>query len=265
MAKVVYIGGYGRSGSTLLEYLMTANPKLVACGEVASCWRKKLTLSNTCTCGRSVQQCSVWHVFFGAKNATHWTHLDLSLALLEQISTDFELMVDSSKTAWGATAMPFKLRQKLGNNFHLIHVVRDPRAVCWSLIQSKKKHAVFSNPALRCIWTTLAWGIANLSCECFHWLHPDQYVRVHYEDLARRPGDVLNDLFKKLLPNAPWGLERIGSNDNRHQLHGNRMRKQSLSLNSVREDLRWRKEMPLGLCRLVAALTRSMRARYGYA
>ena len=48
MAKLVYIGGYGQSGSTLFEYLMTANPDAVACGEIVNGWeraRKELELA----------------------------------------------------------------------------------------------------------------------------------------------------------------------------------------------------------------------------
>ena len=41
MTKLVYIGGYGHSGSTLLEYLLAASPETVACGEVASVLRDR--------------------------------------------------------------------------------------------------------------------------------------------------------------------------------------------------------------------------------
>jgi hypothetical protein len=40
VTKLVYIGGYGHSGSTLLEYLLAASPKVIACGEVASVLRE---------------------------------------------------------------------------------------------------------------------------------------------------------------------------------------------------------------------------------
>jgi hypothetical protein len=36
VTKLIYIGGYGHSGSTLLEYLLAASPEIVACGEVSS-------------------------------------------------------------------------------------------------------------------------------------------------------------------------------------------------------------------------------------
>ena len=41
VTKLVYIGGYGHSGSTLLEYLLAASPEAVACGEVASVLRDR--------------------------------------------------------------------------------------------------------------------------------------------------------------------------------------------------------------------------------
>jgi hypothetical protein len=43
MTKLVYIGGFGRSGSTLLEVLMAANPEVVACGQVGLFSRRSLT------------------------------------------------------------------------------------------------------------------------------------------------------------------------------------------------------------------------------
>lgn len=58
VTKLVYIGGYGHSGSTLLEYLMAASPEVIGCGEVVSvlryCGRK-----SKCTC-RTIRDCPVW-------------------------------------------------------------------------------------------------------------------------------------------------------------------------------------------------------------
>jgi hypothetical protein len=59
VTKLVYIGGYGHSGSTLLEYLLAASPKVVACGEVASVLRERRR-KGKCTCGREVRLCPVW-------------------------------------------------------------------------------------------------------------------------------------------------------------------------------------------------------------
>jgi hypothetical protein len=98
LAKLIYIGGYGRSGSTLLEYLLAAHPAVVACGEVErhlrSFGRKKV-----CTCGRRAKYCPVWGAFQHKKGRLKgFDHEQLVFALLEHVSGDYAAMVDSSKS-----------------------------------------------------------------------------------------------------------------------------------------------------------------------
>ena len=71
-------------------------------------------------------------------------------------------------------------------------------------------------------------------------------------------------LFRKLLPDATWDPDFIGSGANRHQLYGNRLRGRGLRLADIKEDAAWRSDMPGGSRALVLALTAPLRARYGY-
>ena len=179
---------------------------------------------------------------------------------------------DSSKTAWGSITAPFRLRRQLGQNLHLVHVVRDPKAVCWSAVRLAKLRKtrrrktrrltkrVLSSPIPRCLRTAVGWWIANLSCELFGWLYPSQYQRARYEDFACSPRRVLHTLFKVVSPERAWRLTEIGMSDNRHQLYGNRMRRQRLLFSDVRLDVRWKSEMPRGYRQLVGALTWPLRA-----
>ena len=82
VTKLVYIGGYGHSGSTLLEYLLAASPETVACGEVASVLRDRDRKGN-CTCGRSINECPVWgRPFASPCTLDGMSHEDLSRVLL---------------------------------------------------------------------------------------------------------------------------------------------------------------------------------------
>ena len=135
MAKLVYIGGFGRSGSTLLEYLLTCQPDLVACGEIVRHVRRRRT-RKACTCGQPAAQCPIWGPFQLARHAEPLDHETLTLAILAQVSQKFHTMVELSKTAWGSALMPFRFRSRLDQDFLLVHIVRDPRAVCWSTIKS---------------------------------------------------------------------------------------------------------------------------------
>ena len=200
MAKLVYIGGYGHSGSTLLEYLMTGCPEVIACGEVVNA-RLEQTSARTCSCNRLSDDCPVWRFISDpALPVGSWSHEDLDMKLLEQVGSDYDVVVDSSKTAWRASATPFKLRRRLERDFHLVHVVRDPRAVCWSLLKREKRVGRQSNDTLLCAETTLGWNFANLACELFRWRHPEQYCRIRYEDLVRDPRATITALMRRVLP-----------------------------------------------------------------
>jgi hypothetical protein len=267
LAKLIYIGGYGRSGSTLLEYLLTASPAVIAMGEVARHFQRFGQIK-TCTCGRSAEDCPVWHSFQDLSGKLKgWGHEQLTLAMFAQISGQYAVMVDGSKTAWGSFLMPFKLRKRLGEDFLLIHLVRDPRAVYWSTIRTAQKHEdtrLMSKPIIRCFRSSAGWTAANLACELFGWLYPKQYMRLHYEDLAQSPQDVLRRILEKVSVEPPASLERAESLDNRHQLYGNSMRFRPLSLTEVREDVAWKSDMPRGFGRLAAGLCWPLGAKYGY-
>jgi hypothetical protein len=281
VAKLIYIGGYGQSGTTLFEYLICANPAAVACGEIANGFSAYSSGKELrCSCGELRNNCPVWSAF-NSVSGRSWTHEALVMTLLHHIAPRYTVMTDSSKTAWGTITAPFRLRSKLGQCLVLLHVVRDPRAVCWSAVRRAKlrktRHEntawkrirqmtrqVASKPTLRCLRTALGWWIANLSCELFGWFFPGQYLRSRYEDFSRFPRTELRKLFALVSSDHDWQLTEIGINNNRHQLYGNRMRWQRLLFLDVRPDIAWKSEMPRGYRRLVDTLTWPLRAKYRY-
>ena len=277
-AKLVYIGGYGRSGSTLLEYLLAAHPEVVACGEIERHLRV-FARRRTCTCGEPARHCQVWGEFQHKSGRLEGLdHTQLSLQVLDHISRQYAVMVDSSKTAWGSTLMPFRLSKKLGKDFLLVHLVRDPRAVAWSTLRTKRdqnwtrggrpkrarKHLRQSSSGTRSLLTIAGWTVANLACEMFGFFHPDRYLRVRYEDLVRTPVKVLGRIFARVALDPPTTLEPTATRTNRHQLYGNAMRFETLSPAELKEDAAWKTAMPLAYRRLVGSLCWPLCVRYDY-
>ena len=266
MAKLIYIGGYGRSGSTLLEYLLSSHPALVACGEVQRSFRRfEVKKERLCTCGQRLPKCHVWAPFH-----ERWGNLkgrpvdELTLALLETVSSDYQVMVDSSKTAWGSLSIPWRLSRKIGQNFLLVHLVRDPRGVCWSSIRTSsrpRKNVRTWPPAISAMRAALGWTVANLACEIFRWRFPKRYLRVRYDDMVRAPNEVVSEVLSHTKLSAPAALLAIGQT-NRHQLHGNGMRYKLLSLSDIKADMAWETEMPQRYQLLVAGLCWPLRLRY---
>ena len=57
---VLYIGGYGRSGSTVLDRVLGALPDAVSVGEVRSIWGAVLREDRLCACGQRFSACPFW-------------------------------------------------------------------------------------------------------------------------------------------------------------------------------------------------------------
>ncbi|HUU24982.1 MAG TPA: hypothetical protein VMW68_05395 [Methyloceanibacter sp.] len=176
MAQLVYIGGYGWSGSTLLEMLMTIDPDVVGCGETVGALRP-WNIDRRCSCGRGPHECPVWGPLLAAmESRAGWRHEELDAGLRRIVSPGHSMMVDSSNTAWGEALSPFRLRRAFAEDFQLVHLVRDPRAVCWSITKDEIKRADREGGRAkilrRCFVGATGWITANLACELFGWLYP---------------------------------------------------------------------------------------------
>ena len=139
MTKLVYIGGYGHSGSTLLEYLMAGSPMVLSCGEVDSTIRERNNNSKEkrCSCGRAAADCTLWGFFHSSDSARRLTHAELLHTLIQRTDGKYAAIINSSKTAWGLFSAPVRLRRSFGSDFVLVHLMRQPAAVSWSVLKKK--------------------------------------------------------------------------------------------------------------------------------
>lgn len=166
--RVVYLGGLGRSGSTLLERLLGELPGVSACGEVVHLWQRGLTANERCGCGLEFSACDFWKQVgkeaFGdwdkvdtdrigyLKDAVDRTRMIPRLSRRAGLSSQFhsdlaeytgnyvrvyraiadvggcDAIVDSSKHA----SLAFCLSGRPEIDLRVIHVVRDSRAVAYS-------------------------------------------------------------------------------------------------------------------------------------
>ncbi len=58
--KILYIGGYSRSGSTLLLRLLDKQPGFVAVGELFDVWERSYSQNQLCGCGSGFHDCEFW-------------------------------------------------------------------------------------------------------------------------------------------------------------------------------------------------------------
>ena len=60
VVKVLYIGGYGRSGSTLLERILGQFPGVLSVGEMRHVWNRSFRDNSLCSCGTPFLSCEFW-------------------------------------------------------------------------------------------------------------------------------------------------------------------------------------------------------------
>ena len=73
--RVLFIGGLGRSGTTLLERLVSELPGVCGLGEVVHLWERALRDDERCGCGRAFSQCPFW-VAVGERAFGGWDQVD---------------------------------------------------------------------------------------------------------------------------------------------------------------------------------------------
>ena len=164
MARVLYLGGLGRSGTTLVERLLGELPEVCALGEVVHLWQRDIRDDERCACGARFSACTFWQRV-GERAFNGWANVDVDRvhALRDSVertryiprlaaATDAPdevreyagyygrvyaaaaevsgspVVVDSSKHS----ALAHVLRWAAGVDLRVVHVVRDARGVAYS-------------------------------------------------------------------------------------------------------------------------------------
>ncbi|MGI5273472.1 sulfotransferase [Nonomuraea sp. CA-218870] len=289
--RVIFLGGLGRSGTTLLERLLGELPGVAPLGEVVHLWERGVLAGEPCGCGRAFPDCPFWREV-GERAFGGWTpalagrvvtlrrrvdrtrrlgraHADLPeyvevYRTLYRAAADVAgagSVVDSSKHA----SLAYCLLAG-GVDPHVVQVVREPRAVAHSWAKTVERPED-GRPMTR--WppgrTAVHWTAQNLALEALA-RRGAQVTRVRYEDLIAAPGDTLGALADELgLP--PSGLPFLRGTTahltSAHTASGNPMRFGVGPIELSRDD-GWRLGLPRRQQSLVAALTWPLRARYGY-
>jgi hypothetical protein len=300
MSNIIYIGGYGRSGSTILDALLGNHPNLFGAGELAKFFSEVMQ-GGRCSCGRAYSECVFWrdvlkvlgkrlaiHDFNVLRQATRSVERFPQLPQIGSAKTRViyselwsgtieamrevsgkETVVDSSKTArlcWHRISLLSTLCRA---EVKVIHIVRDPRAVSWSALRGSNRNLAKgeSGPLMGGVYRAVfGWTLANLSIHKTHYKLPNlEVVRIRYEDMVRDPIRELT----KLETLAGMDMEPIldiarglRSANTGHGVGGNRLRRKGSFM--IKEDDEWKRALPFKKRILVAALSWPLARKYGY-
>jgi UDP-N-acetylglucosamine transferase subunit ALG13 len=300
---VLYIGGQGRSGSTLIERALGELPGTVNVGEVLHLWRRGLLNDELCGCGAAFHSCPFW-TEVGADAFGGWDQLDaeqmvalryqvdrnryVPLMLRPGLSPSYDrarrrytdllsrlyraivtvsgasVVVDSSKHA----SYALLLRDVPGIDLRLLHVVRDSPAVAhaWSKQVERPETDGVLMPTYGPVEAAMLWTTQNIALDLLGRSHAHATIR--YEDFVATPSRELAKVRGLLAgTDADAPLEFLDGKTlhlhGTHSVAGNPMRFQTGAID-IRADESWREHLPPGRRRLVSTLTAPGRLRYGY-
>ncbi|GAA3837561.1 sulfotransferase [Sphaerisporangium flaviroseum] len=226
---MVFVGGLGRSGTTLLERLLGEVPGIAPLGEVVHLWERGVNAHEPCGCGERFTTCPFWRRV-GIRAFGGWSPglADRVLTLRHRIdrtrhipalarrqcrvglsgytraySRVYEaaaqvagcpVVVDSSKHA----SLAFCLSTSPVVDLSVVHLVRDPRAVAYSWRRRvRRPEDGTAMTRWRPIRTSLHWMVQNLAFELLA-RRGASVIRIRYEDLLADPRTVLSTLLARL-------------------------------------------------------------------
>jgi hypothetical protein len=293
--KVLFIGGEGRSGSTVLERLLATDPQTCAVGEAKYLFERGIGSGELCGCGRPVPECELWSVvgdrlvggwgspegidlvqFFtaldsprnlpavvlgrGARVRRARAVLSELYPLIAEVS-GCEVIIDSSKhPAWA-----YLLAGTDTVDLRVVHLVRHPSGVVQSWSRSVKRPQADKGSgdqlmaAQSPVEVALRWDIFN---RLYHRLGRRSVptVLVRYEDYVNDLEGTLRACF------GLFGLPYMSAPDgmaNGHGIAGNPSRF-ARGDEKITQDDRWVTELGGNTHRIVSALTWRTRSVYGY-
>ncbi|MGH3057372.1 MAG: sulfotransferase [Gaiellaceae bacterium] len=153
---------------------------------------------------------------------------------------------------------------------HLIHLIRDGRSAIWSLSKPHRRDVEGGIPRDRLpgpAWrTSLRWALTNLESERVAARAGRAHaVRVTYERLVERPGEILRDIGRLTgedLSEVDRTLEAGEAFAARHSVGGNRLRMAQRVV--LRPDFEWRAKLPSRDGRTFWRISGRVAQRYGY-
>ncbi|MFQ5643115.1 MAG: lipopolysaccharide biosynthesis protein [Thiogranum sp.] len=296
---VIFIAGSPRCGSTILDRVLGTLDGVASFNELNRLFRSRVSKEELCACGRSFQDCEFWdavmdrvitdpedvrrieflnyqvaqmrhfpRLYTGRQGGRYRHQLEEYRQWLGRLYTALaevsgkRIIVDSSKVPSRALI----LAGIPGVRVHVVHVVRDVRAVAYSW-QKQKFDPTTGQMMLRFSPRRVLhmWYTHNVFSDLLARRLP--YTRVNYERFAQQPRTVLQELVNQIPVLADRkltfedehsitlpGLHSIGGNPDRFRVGSTR----------IRLDSAWVQGLDASTARWLGILAYPMLVKYGY-
>ncbi len=264
---IIYIAGYSRSGSTILDMLLGAHPDICSTGELNTLIEDWQDPARLCTCGKPYAECPFWSGLskehpltaavadnlvavetrsrlgalerneIPADELLPYTKFTQTLFHYIHLQSGKAVVVDSSKSARKSAGRALALYRHSGEDVYVIHLARSLSETINSFIRNGSNWALegkarpSSMPGLRSIF---GWFLANrCALRVKASIPANNYVFVRYSDLIDDTTGTLSRIGAKIRVDMTPILERVAAGvelNAPHNVGGNRLRFQSQRL-----------------------------------
>lgn len=302
--KVLFIGGFLRIGSTLLDRILGQVEGFFSVGELRYVWEESFAQDQPCGCGRHFGECPFWKgvvgrayggfsgldldatirlkrrvdrvryvpqlVYEGVRTPRFWRDLEEYAGMLGglygaiQKESGARVIVDSSKDA----SYAYVLLNVPDIELYVLHLVRDSRAVAYSWMRKKVKHEAKGEKVYLDQYSptksAVDWTRANLLVEPFR-LRKGRYATARYEDLMADPQGTVGRIVDFV---GEGGVEAPFDGRAIELEPNHTVAGNPMRFRQGRIELRsddeWRRKLAPEDRRIVTALTSPLLLRYGY-
>lgn len=295
--KVIYLAGSGRSGSTILNIILGNHPQIFGGGEL----QNMCTVYNTtkiCSCQAHMVNCKFWSAvmndwiskvkdddihsalkkwsnFEGVFSLKAWLRIYFGIGIRSKQYREYldstskfyqtilqhskkEIVVDISKNPLRALA----LERNPDIDLRMVHLVRDGRAVAWSLKKNAKQQK-----RNRPIWrAAMFWVVINRMTNIVR-AKVEHTTVIKYEDFVKNPGNILNQI--GLMSDVDFSciIDKITENDDfeiKHVMAGNAIRKASTVKFQTTNSDSWKQKLKTSSIKLFRIMAFNSLRKHNY-
>jgi Sulfotransferase domain len=300
--RVLFVGGYGRSGSTIIDLLLDRVPGITAVGEFRHLFGRALGDNELCSCGKPFNDCKFWGKVLAIafpegvdrKLVSKAFRAINKVAAVPQVlypSLRTPKMREYSQIYRQSFAAAYKAVVEVSNASVIVDstkyplhglflstmpeidlvtmlLVRDPRAVAYSWERRKLRPEVHwekrEMPRHNVTRSALAWNLSNSLTRLMD--KGDGTFRLQrYEDFLENPLETIKEIASFALDKDIKVSRDIFTKQTTlpHSIAGNPIRIGSETI-QVRPDNEWKKHMDSQKQALVAKLCALQMRQFGY-
>lgn len=296
--KVLYVAGWGRSGSTILGTTLGQVQNYFLAGELRQIYGRGLIHNQRCGCSLPFNECPVWQKIllevYGTSEGISPEKVfrtrdfklrDRHLLLLNRARID--RLIEPNRQEWVANIRKlyrgietvsgarviidtskfpsylYLLTQIADLDVRVLHLFRDPRASAYSW--SRRPRARIT-PRQGVAESTWKWIHLNLATERVVTMTGVDYLKIRYEDFVSNPENWMKRISNFLEEDySPVKFSEDGTVrlQPTHAFHGNPSRLHHGAV-KLQEDNEWRACLPLHEKLFISGISAPWIKRYGY-